>query len=173
MNAGEVTFATLDAEHTRLGFELSTRWGQTLEGRFHRFEGRVLRLADGRHQVLLRMETGSIEIIGHPRYTKIARSERFFDADRHPAVTFRSQPYDPALLTDGGELAGELSIRGVAHTRTLTMQPPACARPGFDCEAVATGTVSRSDYGMDDWKLAVGDPVVFVLNARLRENTGQ
>ena len=65
-------------------------------------------------------------------------------------------------------LAGEISIRGITRNETLTVAPSTCARPGHDCDVVATGAVRRSDYDMDDWQMAVSDRVVFVLRARLK-----
>ncbi len=157
-----------DPAHTRLGFELRTRWGQVLDGVFRRYEGSVEHLPDGRQQVRLRMYTHEVEISEHPRYAEWARSEKFFDADRYPVVTFTSRPYDPSLLYDGGTLEGDLSIKGISRPRSLQVAPADCSRAAVDCDVVATGAVRRSDYDMDDWMLAVSDRVVFVLRARIR-----
>ncbi|WP_411833562.1 YceI family protein [Pseudoxanthomonas mexicana] len=158
-----------DPAHTRLGFQLSTRWGQKLEGVFPTYEGQVSRLPDGRQQVLLRMFTGEVEILDHPRYTQWARGEKFFESARWPQVVFTSRPYEPELLAQGGKLPGNLVIRGISRPETLVVAPAGCARPAYDCDVVATGTVRRSDFDMDDWKLAVNDRVVFVLRARVKE----
>lgn len=158
---------SFDPALSRLGFELSTRWGMKLKGVFPQYEGEVTRLADGRHRVHLRMFTRSVEIEGHPRYTEWTRSARFFEADRYPVVEFVSRPYHEELLRTGGPLAGELSIRGITRPETLTVAPSTCARPALDCDVVATGAVRRSDYDMDDWMMAVNDRVVFVLRTRL------
>jgi polyisoprenoid-binding protein YceI len=157
-----------DPANTRLGFELRTRWGQVLDGVFRQYEGSVEHLPDGRQQVRLRMYTRDVEITDHPRYSDWARSEKFFDADRYPVVTFTSKPYDPMLLYDGGKLEGELSIKGISRPRSLDVAPATCQRPAVGCDVVATGAVRRSDYDMDDWMLAVSDRVVFVLRARIR-----
>lgn len=158
-----------DPEASRFGFELRTRWGLKLEGVFPRYEGEVKHLPDGRQQVVLRMFTSSVEILGYPRYTQWTRGRQFFEADRYPVVVFVSRPYDEALLVSGGELPGELSIRGITRPKTLVVAPSTCARPARACDVVATGAVRRSDYDMDDWMLAVSDRVVFVLRARLKE----
>jgi polyisoprenoid-binding protein YceI len=162
------TAETFDPAASRFGFELRTRWGMKLEGVFPRYEGEVRHLADGRHQVVLRMFTQSVEIIDHPRYTEWTRSAKFFEAERYPVVAFVSRPYDPEMLRQGGALAGELSIRGITRPKTLTVAPSTCARPALDCDVVATGAVRRSDYDMDDWMMAISDRVVFVLRARLK-----
>lgn len=162
-----------DPVHTRLGFELRTRWGQRLEGVFPRYEGEVRTLPDGQHQVHLRMYTRYVEIVGYPRYTEWARSEKFFEAERYPVVTFVSRPYSPRLLREGGLLDGDLSIRGISRPRSLRVDQATCDRPAIDCDVVATGTVRRSDYDMDDWKLAVNDRVVFILRARMKDGAGE
>lgn len=161
--------AAFDPAHSVFGFELRTRWGMKLEGVFPRYEGEVKHLSDGRHQVVLRMFTQSVEIVGHPRYTEWTRSAKFFESDRYPVVVFISRPYEPELLRAGGALAGDLSIRGISRPKTLTVAASTCARAAYDCDVVATGAVRRSDYDMDDWMMAVSDRVVFVLRARLKE----
>ncbi len=156
-----------DPAQSRLGFELRTRWGMKLDGVFPRFEGEVRQLDDGRQQVQLRMFTQYVEIEDYPRYTEWTRSAKFFEADRYPVVTFVSRPYDPQLLRTGGPLAGDLTIRGITRPKTLELAASTCERPALDCQVVATGAVRRSDYDMDEWMLAVGDRVVFVLRAQL------
>lgn len=158
---------SLDKQHTQLGFELSTRWGQSLEGSFPRYDGVVSVLPDGRHQVSLRMYTSDVQIEDHPRYAQWARGSAFFDSDKWPEVVFISHPYDTAVLRDGGQIRGELVIRGIRRPETLTVQPAQCPQPAVDCDVVLTGAVRRSDYEMDSLRLAVNDRVVFVLRARV------
>lgn len=161
--------ADIDTQYTRIGFTLKTRWGQVLRGRFPRHEGRIEVLEDGRKRVSLRMATGDIEIVGHPSYTAITRGDGFFEADRFPEIEFVSEPYVRQLVIDGGKLGGELRIRDVTRRETFVIEPAGCARPGLDCDVVATGTVRRRDYGVDRWMFAVSDVVRFQLRLRLRE----
>src|SRR5690606_36149079 len=86
-----------DMAHSRFGFEIRTRFGQTIEGVFPNFDGQVMVLPDDRHQVRLRMYTRDVEIPGKPRYTGWMRGEEFFDAAQHPVVEFSSDPYDPDI----------------------------------------------------------------------------
>lgn len=159
----------VDPQHTRIGFTLKTRWGQVLNGRFPRYEGRVEPLEDGRRRVSLTMFARDVEIVGHPSYTGMTRGRGFFEADRFPEVEFVSDPYPASLVVEGGRLAGELRIRDVRRRESFTIQPGACARPGYDCDVVASGTVRRTDYGVDRWIFAVSDHVRFTLRLRLRE----
>jgi polyisoprenoid-binding protein YceI len=159
----------LDIARSRCGFEIRTRFGQKIEGVFPRFEGEVLKLADGRHQVRLRMDARQVEIPGKPRYTAWMRGEDFFDVERFPLVEFDSEPYQPEMTARGGDIIGRLSIRGISHTETLTVMPAECPRAGYDCDVISRGTVLRGRYGMDSWQVALGDRVTFILRARLQE----
>jgi polyisoprenoid-binding protein YceI len=162
--------AEIDQQHTRIGFTLKTRWGQVLQGRFPRYSGRIESLEDGRERVRLQLSSNDIEIVDHPSYTGMTRGRGFFEADRFPEVEFVSEPYAPALVADGGKLAGQLTIRDVTRRETFTIQPSSCARPAVDCDVVASGSVRRTDYGVDRWVLAVSDSVRFTLRLRVRED---
>ena len=50
--------------------------------------------------------------------------------------------------------------------------PARCPRPAHDCDVVASGSVSRSDYGLDRWSFALSDKVRFSLRVRVRGETG-
>lgn len=160
-----------DPMHTRFGFELRTRWGQRVVGTFPRYQGEVIRLPDGRHQVRISLDTDAVEVAGSPRYTAMARGEGFFDAARHPQIEFVSEPHTDALLHDGGPLRGRLSIHGVQRQETFALTPTACVRPGLDCDVVAQGTIRRDDYGLDGWQLALRNHVRFNLSVRLRDGS--
>jgi polyisoprenoid-binding protein YceI len=162
--------AEIDPQHTKIGFTLKTRWGQVLQGRFPGFSGAIETLDDGHDRVRLRMSSKSVEIVGYPSYTGMTRGRGFFEADRFPEVLFVSEPYPSPLLAKGGKLAGQLTIRDVTRRETFTVEPSTCARPARDCDVVATGTVRRTDYGVDRWVLAVSDSVRFTLRLRVREN---
>lgn len=158
-----------DATHTRFGFELRTRWGQRVQGWFPSHDGALLKLSDGRNQVRIRLETGSVEIEDSERWAEIARGERFFDSARYPLIEFVSEPHLPALAHDGGRLRGKLTMHGVSRIETFIVAPATCARPGVDCDVVASGSVDRDQYGLDGWKLALTDTVRFNMRVRLRD----
>ena len=83
-------------------------------------------------------------------------------------MEFVSDPYDEALLREGGLLGGHLTIRGVRRREVFTLEPATCDRPAIDCDVVASGVVYRSDYAMDRWAFALADRVVFSLHLRTR-----
>ena len=162
------TFQVFDPDHTRFSFELRTRWGQKVAGVFPRYDGEVTTLADGRHQVRIRLATGAVQLGDSERYTRLARGERFFNAALYPYIEFLSEPHAPDLVRTGGALRGKLTLHGVSRMETFVLSAPACARPGEDCDAVAHGSVSRYDYRLDGWQLALGDRVRFTMQVRLK-----
>lgn len=166
-----VAAQTLDPARSRIEFELKTRWGQTITGHFPRYDGEVVVLPDGRHEVRIRLATASVEVEGSRRYTRFARGERFLDAEHHPWVEFRSDPYAGELVRSGGPLYGTLNMHGVSRREAFILEPSACARPARDCDVVAQGRVLRTNYGVESWRWALTDDVNFRLRVRLQDPT--
>lgn len=158
-----------DSQASSVGFTLKTRWGQTLDGRFPTLTGSIDASDDGLKRVRLTLDTRDVEIVGHPRYTRLTRGEGFFDAGRHPHVEFVSDPHDGQLAREGGKLGGFLTIRGVRRREVMDVAPASCDRPGLDCDVVVRGVVYRSDFAMDRWAVALSDRVELVLRLRARE----
>lgn len=164
--------AQVDPATSTVGFELRTRWGQVLQGRFRAVAGEVDSLPDGRRRVRLQLDTRGVEIAGHPGYTRFARGDGFFDVERWPTVEFVSDPYPISLLHDGGNLGGILTIRGIARHERFVVAPGGCDRPGIDCDVFAGGVIDRDEYGMDRWGIAIRDDVRFFLRLRLAGEPG-
>lgn len=167
--SGTVLAQALDPARSRIEFDLKTRWGQTITGHFPRYDGEVAQLPDGRREVRIRLAAASVEVEGSRRYTRFARGERFLDAEHHPWVEFRSDPYGAELVRQGGPLYGTLSMHGVSRRETFMLEPGACERPARDCDVVAQGRVLRTNYGVESWRWALTDDVNFRLRVRLRE----
>jgi polyisoprenoid-binding protein YceI len=157
----------IDTQRSVIGFEIRTRYGQRLSGRFPVFNGQLLTLPDGQHQVVLDIDARHAQMEGPSRYTRWLLGEDFFDVARHPQIVFRSRPHPAGLPQHGGAVGGELTLRG--HTGPIQMHVDSaeCGAPGYDCPVSGRGTVSRTAYGMDGWQLVVGDRVTFLLQIRL------
>lgn len=84
----------------------------------------------------------------------------FFDVANHPEITFRSTAYEQTT-EDTGRLTGDLSVRGVTKSVTLDVKINSAAMNRMTRKEMigvsATGTINRSDYGMDAYLPAVGD----------------
>ena len=156
----------IDPATSEAGFQLVTRWGEVVQGRFPVLEGRLSRLPDGRQQVRVSLSAAHVEIVGSRRHSTISRGRGFFDAEHYPWVTFQSDPFDERLLLEGGALPGLLHVRDVQRREVFTVAPSACARPGLDCPVLATGVIERANYGMNRWSFAIGGKVRFQLLLR-------
>jgi polyisoprenoid-binding protein YceI len=155
-----------DPARSRIGFDVHTRIGSAVRGTFPVFDGRVDTLADGRRQVRLRLSTRDLVIGDSARYTRLARGPQLFDSERHPSIEFVSEPYAPDLARSGGMLEGRLRMHGVERREQFVLAPAACDAPGRDCPILATGRVSRDDYGLDGWRWALADRVRFRIDVR-------
>lgn len=160
------TERAFEPARSEIGFVLRTRWGQQLDGRFPDWSGVILALPGGAHQVRLTLDTAGVEIVGSRSYTRITRGAGFFDVERHPEALFVSDPYPTALLRDGGDMTGVLSIRGIAQRESFRIEPATCDRPAIDCDVVGQGDIRRSRYAMDRWGYALADQVRFTLRIR-------
>jgi len=156
----------LDIARSRIDFDVQTRLGATVSGRFPAFDGRVDTLADGRRQVRFRLSTRELVVGDSARYTRMARSPQLFDSAQYPAIEFESDPFPAQLAHTGGAMNGELRMHGVARRERFVLAPAACAQPGHDCPIVASGRVSRKAYGLDGWRWALADRVRFRLDVR-------
>ena len=123
-------------------------------------------LAAARRGVRVRLDSARMEITGHPRYTQWARGPDFFDVAGFPSIEFRSETYDEALLIEGGALHGTLTMRDVSRPVRFVLEPATCEEPGVACDVVASGVVDRTAFGMDGWRVAIGDAVRFELRVR-------
>lgn len=164
---------SIDPVNSHIGFTLKTRWGQTLLGRFPRYDGEIASLPDGRHQVRLQLSARDVEIVGNHTYTRLTRGDGIFDAEHFPVVEFISDPYPAELIHAGGRLGGTLDIRGVRRREVFAVLPATCARPALECDVVVRGSIDRTDYGVDRWVFALASRVVFTLRVRtLAEEAG-
>jgi len=94
------------------------------------------------------------------RLDQIVKSERFFNVEKFPTMTFKSTN----LTFDGDKLVGadgELTMLGVTKPLTLKVANFSCGEQAFNkkpmCGAEATATIKRSEWGMTDG-LKLGNP---------------
>ncbi len=154
----------IDDVNSYARFQLRLPLGREMHGRFPRMQAEWQPQTDGRWRVLVSLPADAAEIPGSPRYTRIMRSEMFFDSHRHPQIQFLSDPFDAGMLARGGILAGVLSMRGVVGRENLQLAPSTCLPPvPHDCQIDAIGVVSRKRYGMRSLTGVVGDEVRFRL----------
>jgi len=158
----------IDPSQSRADFSLRVVLVRKLEGRFDFIQGAVSHaVRPGRFDVEVKIASQSLSMKNED-HAVWARSAEFFDSERFPWIAFEARDAPDALLREGGDLEGLLSLRGVTRPASFRLMPAACARPGLDCAVEARGELRRSDFGMDARRWAVSDKVKLALRFRVR-----
>lgn len=151
--------ARIDPTRSRAGFSVRMRWFARVDGVFGAFRGQVADLGGDARRVEVELDSASLDVGGRTRMTEWASSDEFFDVENYPVIVFVSDPFQAGLSIRGGELLGDLSLRGSTRRVAFQMLPTGCSRPGHDCPIIVEGRVSRAEFGMDAHRVAVQDAV--------------
>ena len=134
----------LDPVHSTIGFAVKHNVVATFRGSFADVSGALD--AEGLEG---RAAVGSIAI-DEPNLKGHLLSPEFFDADRHPELSFRS--HEIRVDGDRAEVDGEITIKGVTKPILLTgsvvgpiEDPYGNSRLGLELET----TVDRREFGLD------------------------
>jgi polyisoprenoid-binding protein YceI len=162
----------IDPEHSAVGFKIRHLFSR-VPGRFTKFGGAItLDQADfTKGSVQVSIETGSIDT-NEPARDKHLRSDAFFDAEKHPQITFQSTKVKQ-VAPNKLQVEGNLTIRGTTKPVTLDVDVLGFGpgygggyRGGFE----ARTKINRQDYGVK-WNDVVegggyvlGDDVEITLN---------
>ena len=153
---------TLDSNHTFPRFEINHFGFSTHHGQFNKTAGKlVLDRAAKTGSIDITVQTASVGT-GDPKLEEHLRAADFFNVEKFPTMVFKSK----AIRFNGDVPAsaeGELTLLGVTRPLTLTISRVVCAPHPFykkeDCGAQVSGTLKRSDFGMNKYVPAVGDEV--------------
>jgi polyisoprenoid-binding protein YceI len=160
----------IDRVHSGASFTVHPLLQKAMTGTFASPTGTLARLAKGRMRMDFSLQAASVAFADSKRITGLTRGEAFFDAAHHRVVHFRSNQFPASLLRDGGTLSGVLDLRGVSKPVRFVFAKAGCNQPGVACPIHATGSVSRSAFGMTRYKLVVGDAVDIAVDVRLRKS---
>jgi polyisoprenoid-binding protein YceI len=134
-----------DPVHSSFGFAVKHMGVNTFRGTLADVDAS---LADGVLEGRAKVE--SISINNPPEFRAHVLGEEFFDAERHPEVTFRSTDVD--LADDGtATVRGALTIRGITNevVATGTWTPPAENPMGTLVAALElSADLDRTRYGI-------------------------
>jgi len=165
------TFA-VDPNHSEVSFHIRHMVSQ-VRGRFNEFSGTVQ--LDPKNlpasSVELHIKAASIDT-GVADRDKHLRSADFFDVEKYPEITFKSESIKPAGK-DKYNVTGTLTMHGVSKKVTLPVtyggqmkDPWGNTRAGFGIET----TLDRKDYGivwnkaLDAGGALLGDDVNVAIN---------
>jgi polyisoprenoid-binding protein YceI len=157
---------TIDSRHTYPMFEVNHLGITTQRGRFNSSAGKIMLDRSGKKgSVELTIDTNSIDM-GLAKWDEHMKSEDFFDAAKHPQITFKSSK----LKFDGDKIVGadgEFTLRGVTKPLSVSVAGFNCImHPMLKKEACGgdvTATIKRSQFGMDYALPAVGDEVKLMI----------
>jgi len=168
---------TIDPTHTQVGFTVPHMVVSEVDGYFKEFSGKVLLDEKDltKSKVELTVKVASIET-GVPDRDKHLRSGDFFDADKHPTITFRSTKIVKA--GKGYKITGDMTIRGITKAITLdaTLSEAVTSPWGKQVRgAKLTGKLNRLDYGvswnkaLDKGGIAVGNEVTIEVKTEINK----
>jgi polyisoprenoid-binding protein YceI len=158
-----------DPTASTAGITVDLRVAGKVDGAFHRIEGELEPASGGRWRVQVRIDSRELTLDGPDWMLRSTRSAKFLDVENHPRIVFVSRPFDRALLRTGGELGGELELRGRSRTVAFRLDPSACEDPGRGCPIRVAGRISRRGFGMTSQRLWLRDDVDFDFRVRLRD----
>lgn len=148
-----------DSARSACNFRVRLMWFIGVRGEFGGLHGDVER--DPVHDQLrvnARIDVNSVRM-SSKRYEDWVKSPEFFDAERHPQIEFTSSPFPRERLKNGGELPGELVMRGVRLPVRFMLQPARCPTPAYECPIEVRGVISRSRFGIAAHRGSLGDEV--------------
>jgi len=147
----------IDKDHTEIGFRVRHLGISSVSGQFRDYDVSLAVEPDAVNslQTNATIQTGSIDTRNEKRDEHL-RSEDFFHAEAHPAITFRSTGVRNVRGNDF-ELLGDLTIRDVTRPVVLDAELIGTARGPMGNERVAFSaetTINREDYGLT-WNRAL------------------
>lgn len=165
----ELSTWQLDPAHSSIEFAVKHMMMTTVRGRFKRVEAEIRGSEDDPHDAHVRVDIDPASIdTGAPDRDQHLRSADFFDAERHPKITFRGKRIegDAREAGDAFTLVGDLTIRDTTMEVVLDcrfegrgIDPWGKERVGFR----ATGELDRREWGLR-WNQAIETGGVLVAN---------
>jgi polyisoprenoid-binding protein YceI len=158
----------IDTMHSQLGFSVSHLGISLVRGTFDAYTG-SLTVGDGLGATELSIDAQMASVhTGNEKRDAHLHGEDFFDVANHPQMSFRSTGIDKA--GSAYTLTGDLTIRGV--TRSVTLAAAYNGSGVFPMDKSthygfsASGTISRSEFGVTYGVPLASDDVALMLEAQ-------
>ncbi|MFN3453780.1 MAG: YceI family protein [Pseudobdellovibrio sp.] len=152
---------TLDAAHSKVGFEIPHLVISTVEGRFTKFDGDfeiAKKFTDSK--VTANIDINSIDTANADR-DKHLKSADFFDVEKYPKMTFKSKKITGS--EKNFKIVGDLTIKDVTKEVTFDgkyLGNVADAFGNTKAAFTATTKINRQQFNLKWSKLAEAGPVV-------------
>ncbi|MEY3200602.1 MAG: hypothetical protein RIR70_152 [Pseudomonadota bacterium] len=153
---------TIDATHTYPMFEVNHLGFSLQRGRFNKTTGKITLDRDAKKGAIEAVIDVTSLDMGLEKWDAHLKSEDFFNAEKFPTMTFKSDKlkFDGVKLT-GAE--GTLTLLGVTKPVKLSITQFKCGEHPMNkkplCGAEVVTTIKRSEFGMTKYVPAVGDEV--------------
>ncbi|TBR35798.1 MULTISPECIES: YceI family protein [Dyella] len=158
----------IDPAQSHADFGVRLFWLTTINGRFEHIDGDITLSAQRDAAVVNARITVDSITMSSDRFRRWVLAPEFFDAEHYPTIHFVSEPVMLAALRDGGELFGELTIRGVSRPAHFQLVSAPCVQgKPYECEIEVRGSIQRSDFGMTGHRTALSDKVDLGMTIRL------
>jgi polyisoprenoid-binding protein YceI len=157
--AGEATAAQgwrIDEAHTWIGFKIDAVGFPTTRGHLNHYSGKVLIDFDrpAKSFASFTVESTSVDL-GSQAFNDFVKSSPLLNADKYPTLSFISTQVEK-LDSRTARVTGNLTMLGVTKPIVLTVNVDADpSAKGRAVAFVATGTITRSEFGM-----AFGAPLI-------------
>ena len=153
---------TIDPAHTYPMFEASHLGISVQRGRFDKTTGKIVLDREAKSgSIDITIDATSINM-GFETWNKFMRNEDFFNVEKFPAITFKSNK----LIFEGDKIVGaqgEFTLLGVTKPLRLKVSNFACTQhpmlKKLYCGAEITADIKRSDFGMKMGIPMVGDDI--------------
>ena len=159
----------IDPAHTAVEFAVKHMMFTTVRGRFKDLKGtiEVDEANPDNSSVYVELAAASLDTGTADRDTHL-RSADFLDAEKHPALTFRSKRVEGAMKKEGDKfrVIGDLTIRDTTMEVTLDCTYEGTGKDpwgGTRAGARATATIDRRDWGLK-WNQALETGGILVAN---------
>lgn len=142
----------LDPSHTTLSWVTRHAMVTKVRGSFEEFEGTANFGENPQLDVVI--QVASVNSRNEDRDNHL-RGADFFDVEKYPTITFRSNQYE--VKGDTVEITGDLTIKDVTKTVVLPLEYIGQATDPFGNERIGfegSLPVSRSDFGLT-WNAAL------------------
>jgi polyisoprenoid-binding protein YceI len=152
---------SLDAAHSKVGFDVSHLVIASVEGRFNGVTGEIemgKKIEDTKITAKVDIKTVNT---GNGDRDKHLMGPDFFDAEKFPEMTFVSKSISGKA--DALKIKGDLTMHGVTKAVTLDGKYSGVANDPFGNTKIAfqaKGKINRKDYGLTWSKVVEAGPVV-------------
>jgi polyisoprenoid-binding protein YceI len=150
----------IDPVRSRAEFSVRLLWVSNISGAFDGIRGDVsIDHAAQTAVVSADIDTDSIRMES-ARLRRWVLAPEFFDSVHYPTIHFESLPTPLLLLTQGGDVAGKLTLRGITQPVIFRLQGNSCSPESLaGCVLQLQGMIDRTDFEMRGRRGALSDRV--------------